>query len=123
MKVCYKCKISKPKDDFPKNRASKDGLYSYCIICTAEVKKYWKTIYRLEILVLLGGVCTRCGFSDRRALEVDHVYGGGKLGRLGGQIDGSPQTIRIVKSHPDQFQLLCANCHKIKTYENGDYRC
>ena len=32
---------------------------------------------RMEVLGLYGGVCARCGFSDERALQIDHVQGGG----------------------------------------------
>ena len=41
MKVCYKCKIKKLKSEFYKY---KDGLYSWCKVCTKEIaKKYRQT--------------------------------------------------------------------------------
>lgn len=55
-----------------------------CIIAVKEAK------YR----------CTECGFSDVRALHLDHVDG-----RNGNKEDYV-------------FQCLCANCHNIKSYED-----
>ena len=33
---------------------------------------------RNEIIDLLGSKCIRCGYTDRRALQIDHIYGGGR---------------------------------------------
>ena len=54
---------------------------------------------RREALERVGHCCSRCGFADRRALEVDHII----PVRLG----GTPV--------PENAQVLCANCHCIKT--------
>lgn len=32
---------------------------------------------REEVYTILGDSCVRCGFSDKRALQVDHINGGG----------------------------------------------
>ncbi len=32
---------------------------------------------RHEVITFLGGKCIRCGFTDERALQLDHVDGGG----------------------------------------------
>jgi len=61
---------------------------------------------RLAVLALLGGKCVRCDWADERALQVDHIHGGGvqehkKLGGRGG-------VYRRVLKHPEDYQLLCA---------------
>src|SRR3990170_8952832 len=33
--------------------------------------------YRKKLIELLGGKCIRCGFSDIRALQIDHITGHG----------------------------------------------
>ena len=40
-----------------------------------EAKKIKHQTLRKKIFDSLGGVCIRCGFSDERALQVDHVEG------------------------------------------------
>ena len=39
MKMCPKCRLSKPLDDFHKNRSSRDGLQSVCKPCRIETNK------------------------------------------------------------------------------------
>lgn len=75
---------------------------------------------RREALKLLGGVCTRCGLSDVRVLQVDHVYSDGPVDRRLGYI-GTKLYKRIAK-FPTEYQLLCANCNWIKRYELGEVR-
>ena len=74
---------------------------------------------RATLLELLGGKCRHCGFSDIRALQVDHRDGNGaKRNReLGIGSSSDPAFYRYATSHLEEFQLLCANCNWIKRYE------
>ena len=69
---------------------------------------------RLEILAKLGGKCVRCGFSDERALDIDHVDRSRKL-----RMKSYPLQRRVSdwKKNIDSIQVLCANCHRIDTHE------
>lgn len=73
---------------------------------------------RREILEFLGGICVHCGFSDSRALQVDHIEGGGNkerkevAPRSGGP--GASTLWNLVHASPEKYQLLCANCNMIK---------
>src|SRR5690606_22318669 len=40
-----------------------------------------KKAIRNAMIELLGGKCVKCGFSDIRALQIDHVNGGGTIER------------------------------------------
>jgi hypothetical protein len=72
---------------------------------------------RIRAIQLYGGKCSRCGFSDWRALHFDHVHGGGNQRK----IDYSRNPSHVIKCFgKDIFQLLCANCNNIKIYENGE---
>ena len=75
-------------------------------------KVYYEKI-KNEVFDLLGGECQSCGFLDRRALQVDHVGGGGNLERK--KHSGTSFFLK-VKSEIDsgEYQLLCANCNWIK---------
>lgn len=75
---------------------------------------------RDSVLALLGSVCTQCGFSDVRALQVDHINGGGHKERAE---KGWVGILRdILKYGPqNKYQLLCANCNAIKRIVNKEH--
>lgn len=82
----------------------------------------YKTI-RNRIIYVLGGKCSRCSFSDWRALQVDHVNGNGNVERRTRGHAASTLYRRIQDSIDNKlglFQLLCANCNWIKRYENKE---
>lgn len=74
---------------------------------------------RLEAVRILGGKCVgrdgECTVNDFRCLHIDHIVPilrkdketGGRLARL----------VVTGKITSEEVQLLCANCHAIKTYE------
>jgi hypothetical protein len=81
---------------------------------------------RQKVLAFLGGKCVGldgkpCSFncSDWRALQIDHINGGGNKER---NITGHNSVIDYhkVMKNPEKFQLLCANCNQIKKYENHE---
>ena len=77
---------------------------------------------RLELETLLGSVCCRCGFSDRRALQIDHIAGDGAVERKKPVGQGFSALNRMLFD-PDvklKYQLLCANCNWIKRCENRE---
>jgi hypothetical protein len=76
--------------------------------------------FRKEIFNKFGNKCIKCGFSDIRALQIDHVYGGGDKER---KIVGNLQFYRLVlRDTTGKYQLLCANCNWIKRIENNEFK-
>lgn len=75
---------------------------------------------RKEIIELLGGECVRCGFSDWRALQVDHINGGGCKERKKLKSKYYKYILQLLKTGNKDYQLLCANCNWIKKYEMGE---
>lgn len=80
---------------------------------------------RDSLLDVLGSrVCVRCGFADKRALNIDHINGGGNQDkkRFGGKY-GSRFVLYYIR-HPEEarrkLQVLCSNCNQIKKIENGE---
>lgn len=72
--------------------------------------------------------CKQCGYSDIRALCIDHINeDGGIERRLVGNGDhygcSSTQMYKwIVKNNfPPTYQVLCHNCNFVKGYENGNF--
>jgi len=80
--------------------------------------------YRLAVLDKLGNKCVQCGFTDLRALQIDHVNGGGKKERR--EINNTTIFYRKVSESTDKgeglYQLLCANCNVIKHITNGEHK-
>ena len=70
-------------------------------------------------------VCARCGFSDKRALQFDHLNGGGSHHRRS-LPSGSAYYRTLVEMSPAEFrqtfQVLCANCNVIKRDERQEWR-
>ena len=122
MRQCTLCKAFKPITQF---YLKKKGGNNYCSRCKLCELKYAKERYnvpaiRQRILSRLGSKCNHCGFSDLRALQIDHINGGGKQ-----HIASFNGNYRNYYKHVEQtdlsgFQALCANCNWIKRYEHKE---
>jgi 5-methylcytosine-specific restriction endonuclease McrA len=65
--------------------------------------------HRRKVVEILGGACAECGNDDIRVLQIDHI--GPKT------IDRKMELRRIARgASSEHVQLLCANCHAIKSY-------
>lgn len=75
-------------------------------------------IWRNAVLEVLGNKCKMCGFTDKRALQIDHVHGGGSAETriFGTGVD----YYRQMFQHIEDYQILCANCNWIKRAENQE---
>lgn len=73
---------------------------------------------RNTVLRALGGKCVRCGFDDPRALQIDHVKGGG----CNAPFREYRKAVKIIGALPGVYQLLCANCNWIKRAERNENR-
>ncbi len=68
-------------------------------------------------------VCNKCGFSDIRALSIDHINNDGgchrrELGKKGGS--GFYRWLRD-NNYPSGYEVLCFNCQMIKLSEFRDW--
>jgi len=106
----------KINNEYRKKRRKTDPYYA-----TGFDKESWKKYQRekirtirSEVIEKLGGKCISCGYNDNRALQVDHVNGGGGKERK----IYSWKYWKMLKNLTDmqEYQLLCANCHAIKSY-------
>src|SRR5258708_14170519 len=83
---------------------------------------------RDQVFTLLGGRCAWCSLDDWRVLQVDHIVGDGAAERrqFGGKLanwasDGA--YTKYMVEHLEKYQLLCANCHALKTQGERQSRC
>lgn len=66
----------------------------------------------------LGNKCVKCGIDDPRVLDVDHIDPSKKTRP---KHRNYPTAIRVAlwERETDNLQLLCANCHRVKTHEQS----
>lgn len=70
----------------------------------------------------LGRLCVSCGFSDVRALQIDHINGGGCKEKkvIRNNTNYHLMVTESVIKGEGKYQLLCANCNWIKRVENKE---
>lgn len=71
---------------------------------------------RERLYEIYGHVCAICGFSDKRALTLDHRLNNGSNER---KLLGERGVYRKAKASyaPEEYQILCMNCQFIKRVE------
>jgi hypothetical protein len=101
---------------------------------TPEAKKksrIYQREYRIrkrrELIALLGNKCKICGFSDIRAIEIDHIKGGGTADKRmisPSSGEGADRMYAYYIKRPklaiETLQILCRNCNRIKQFENHE---
>ncbi|KKM71515.1 hypothetical protein LCGC14_1429800 [marine sediment metagenome] len=92
---------------------AKSGLE--CSRARSKVLRERYVLLHLQAIAKLGNVCKVCGFSDARALQIDHVNGGS--GRE--ENNGRRYYQRVIDDTSGRFQLLCSNHNLIKAHEEG----
>ena len=66
--------------------------------------------------------CVECGMQDSRTLEFDHIKPEDKSFSIARAINDT-YSWKTIMSEIQKCQILCANCHKIKTAkEQGWYK-
>jgi len=92
-----------------------EGIRTYNRL--AERRKRMKEL-RLRVITHYGNgecVCVQCGFSDIRALSIDHVNNDGAEKRK--IIKDNIYTWLERNNYPEGYQTLCMNCQWIKKRE------
>ncbi len=80
--------------------------------------RYWKR--KLAIIESLGGKCVKCGFSDHRAIDINHIDPSTKVRPRGGQYTWS-RRFKDWDANAGNLELLCANCHRLHTWEQRGF--
>lgn len=83
----------------------------------ARVARYRAKLKSDAINVYSNGTLRcECGFSDIRALTIDHIDGGGRSHRIKTAGSGGHNFYRWLKTHnyPSGYGVLCANCQMKK---------
>ena len=124
---CKKCftKFRREKREWICKKCREVSELDYLKQKVIDLKKKLKdrNPYRNRKLLIkrMGGCCIRCGFDDWRALQIDHVNGGGRKElKTIGKGNSKNYYISVLEDTSGKYQLLCANCNWIKRSENKE---
>lgn len=115
-KKCPKCQEVKFVEGFHIALKRADGLRAWCKVCERASYRTKSAGVRNQVFDKLGHSCNHCGFTDKRALQIDHVNGGGNKEHA--EFSNTVSYLRKVLIDTDgTYQILCANCNWIKKSE------
>ena len=120
-RICPRCERTLDLSCFSRAKKRRDGIRAICKDCEGVLGKVRTNALKEQVYDKLGHVCCRCGFADKRALQIDHVFGGGNQEHA--EIK-NPHTYlkKVIADTEGQYQILCANCNWIKRMEQKEHR-
>ena len=92
---------------------------TYCQACLDAshiVSQKYRDRKKSKVFAGYGGACVCCGNTNKRLLQLDHVNNDGAQHRK--EVD-IMLNWAYKNDCPDSLQLLCANCHHIKTHHGA----
>lgn len=122
MKLCKTCQVEKPLSYFTARGKSRPGEYQNdCNECRkASLRKNKQFISILVKRWKLFKGCANCDFKAEHScqLDIDHIVPKRSSGNDRQAINTSWSKVRL-KKELSKCQVLCANCHRLKTYRDG----
>lgn len=138
-KTCSKCNLSLDISNYNKNKRKADGLQTYCKLCSrlnsrayyADNKEYHAAATRKRsdkvvkenrqrvYDIFTNSKCADCPERNILTFEFDHVRGV--------KVDCVTLLLKsgycweTVKAEIDKCDIVCANCHRIRTMTRGNH--
>jgi hypothetical protein len=72
--------------------------------------------------LLIKSKCMDCGISDPRVLEFDHRPEEEKQFDISRSVAGSTRSWKSIEEEINKCDIVCSNCHKIRTMTRGNYK-
>lgn len=132
MKVCSVCKRPKPVSEFNRSAARRDGLQTKCRACSKalsraryeanpdeyrEANKARRERLRDFVWNLKRGPCTDCKQTFHPvAMDFDHRDGTQKTFDIAHMVSWTMSAEATILAEIAKCDLVCANCHRIRTY-------
>jgi len=127
-KICSRCKVEKPLDDFSISRSRKDGRNHSCREChnkytRSHYKKnkdqyikrnYKRTLEGRDYIIEFKKQSECCVCGESRWWVLDFHHDGDKKDFVGRLVT---HGISIVKKEIEKCIVLCANCHRDLHYK------
>lgn len=145
IKTCTNCHIKKPESDFFLRDLASNVRHSSCKSCYGRKRltyaeshyKRYGDEYRARALIrkklikerlqellieyLRDKSCEMCGFDDIRALDFDHIDPASKNFGIARAISNGCAWNKILLEI-EKCRILCANCHRIRTAKQYNWR-
>jgi hypothetical protein len=148
MRVCKKCGLVKPLEDFGTLNKGREWRRNECSACVRQRKRrgaddskrlvrryshewtegrytdirlnHYFTLQRAAILHYGGYKCACCEITEPMFLTIDHINGGGCRHRKEMAPFNGGQLYKWLKdnNYPPGFRVLCMNCNQ-GTWRNG----
>ncbi|WP_216820524.1 hypothetical protein [Synechococcus sp. BDU 130192] len=118
---CRYCQQLQPESHFEIANVVKDKIYRRhrCRQCKQKLQNARRQkIYDYLRAYKQNLNCSRCGFSDYRALEFHHTDPTAKDFSVADFVSRGASLAKIQKEI-EKCCVLCANCHRIEHYGNG----
>ena len=123
-KTCLTCWIEKPVTEFQKRGGKRKGFQASRKRCDIERTR----IYRTKTRKLLSRWksqkgCQECGFKAEHPcqLDIDHIDKNLKDKKSGGRAIDPSWSYQRIKNELSNCQVLCKNCHSVKTFLNKEH--
>lgn len=87
----------------------------------ANASRRHRARVRMAAIEKLGGRCEACGMDESAVLEFDHRAPVQRRTNGVRSHDSLGLCRDILRGEVDEVQLLCANCHTLKTRGNGEF--
>lgn len=119
MRECIECRSTLPLDEFYKNPGSLDGRLRRCKPCVRNRYAAGRAERQKQLLAYIQAVkvqrgCADCGYRENAvALDFDHLPGFQKEHKLASMAAGS--TKAKIDAEIAKCDVVCANCHRIRT--------
>lgn len=125
-RICTRCGVEKPLEDFNKHPNGLHGLQPTCRDCNRERCQKYRLAVIEKVFTAYGGKCVCCGETNPLFLTLDHINGDGakhrkEIGNNGPRGANSDKTYRwaIKNNYPNTLQILCFNCNCGKQRNGG----
>ena len=130
MKRCTSCKIEKEVIAFSKDKYTRDGLCLYCKECNGRRGKQYRKTNIVNRTSMLGWLIAR--FKDVPCMDCNVIYPwhvmdfdhrldeqkSFTIARKGSR-KATPERIAEVMKEIAKCDLVCANCHRDRTYKRN----
>ncbi len=144
MQKCSQCEKTKPVNDFYFRNKNVQLRHKQCKQCYKQKRsESWQKYYykhgnkyrhraisrnrkikdnlkKQMLSYLQDKCCVSCGIEDSRVLEFDHIDPDSKSASISRLINSTTNWDNVLQEI-NKCQILCANCHKIKTSKEQNW--
>lgn len=122
MKTCIRCKQELDESLFNYNSA-KRKTHNICKPCKlGRLSEHRQEMRKLVNRWKCMKGCSECGFKGHHfQLDLDHVDPTTKTNNNNHRAYEPSWSKERIKKELSLCVILCANCHRLKTYKNGDH--